>query len=173
MKAGYENENKRLKAQYVEIRTAALLVARKPFRGLMLVRSFYIATPVMNYAVCIVLDPPLPPFVLTTFYSSGLCQVAPTFIASTARNLQDAWARASAQGAVALPSKKERVQAVLFEVLPYSSLVLILLGAIAVAATLIRRQLQAEADEENARTALAALEDGATPLLGPAPASAE
>ena len=74
---------------------------------------------------------------------------------------------------MALPSKKERVQAVLFEVLPYSSLVLILLGAIAVAATLIRRQLQAEADEENARTALAALEDGATPLLGPAPASAE
>merc|ERR1719313_3182690 len=84
----------RLSARYVEIRTSAVLVAKKPFRGLMLIRLLYIATPVMNYGICIALAPPLPPFIVTQSISAFVSQIPNAYIGSTARDLHDAWHQA-------------------------------------------------------------------------------
>ena len=153
---------------YVEIRTAARLVAKDPYRGLMLLRLLYIATPVMNYGICIALEPPLPPFVATQSVSAVLSQVGPAFIGSSARDLHDAWLRAQGEADLATTSGGHRVQALLFEVLPYATLVVLFVVAVTLLVGLVRRQLLLEAQEENVRRELSDLVAATRALRGDA-----
>lgn len=141
---------RRLNERYVEIRMSARLVAKKPYRGLMLIRLLYIATPVMNYGICIALAPPLPPFVVTQSISAFVSQMPNAYIGSTARNLHDAWQKAKGEADHSDATDDERMRQALFEVLPRTALLGLFLVAVAIVLELIRRQLVKEAEAEAA-----------------------